>query len=120
MRCNGPWVLAALDATPLGRAAAVMRDGGDISDGADLEAGSLQRPDRLLAPGAGALDVDLDLTHAVLHGPLGGPFSGQRGRVRRALARPLETGHAGRAPADDRAIEVGDRDDRVVEGRLDV
>src|SRR4029079_13989546 len=29
-------------------------------------------------------------------------------------------GHSGRTPADDRAIEVGDGDDRVVEGRLDM
>src|SRR4029078_12848423 len=29
-------------------------------------------------------------------------------------------GHAGRAPADHGAVEVGDRDDRVVERRLDV
>src|SRR6476659_10693719 len=110
----------ALDAAPLGRAAAVVRDWGNVGDGADFETGGLQRPDGLLATGAWALHVDLDLAHAVLHRPLGGAIGRQRGRVRRALAGALEAGRAGGAPADDRAVEVGDRDDRVVERRLDM
>src|SRR5918993_945765 len=110
----------ALDAAPLGRAAAVVRDGSDIGDGADLEASRLEGTDRLLAAGARALDVDLDLAHAVLHRPLGRAIGGQRRRVRCALAGALEPGDASGAPADDRSIEVGDRDDRVVERGLDV
>src|SRR5688572_3617213 len=110
----------ALDATPLRRAAAVVRDWGDIGDGADFEPGRLERTDRLLAAGTGALDVDLDLAHAVLHRTLGRAVGRQGCRVRCALARALEPGDAGRAPADDRTIEVGDRDDRVVERGLDV
>src|SRR4051794_4253182 len=97
----------ALDATPLRRAAAVVRDGGDIGDGADLEPGRLEGADRLLAAGAGALDVDLDLAHAVLHRPLGRTVGGQRRGIRRALAGALEAGDTGRPPADDRAVEVG-------------
>src|SRR6478735_7206403 len=96
----------ALDAAPLGRAAAVVRDGGDVGDGADLEAGRLERTDRLLAAGARTLHVDLDLAHAVLHRTLGCAVSRQGRRVRRALARSLEAGHTGRAPADDRTVEV--------------
>src|SRR5688572_2261168 len=110
----------ALDAAPLGRAAAVMRDWGDVGDGADLEAGCLERSDGLLAAGSRTLHVDLDLAHAVLHGTFGRALGRQGRRVRRALARALEAGNAGRAPADDRAVEVRDRDDRVVERRLDV
>ena len=97
-----------------------MRDWCDISDGADLEAGGLQGADRLLAAGARALHVDLDLAHAVLHRTLRRAVSRQRCSIGRALAGALETGHASRAPADDRAVEVGDRDDRVVERGLDV
>src|SRR4029078_13701480 len=37
-----------------------------------------------------------------------------------ALAGALEAGDAGRAPADHGTVEVGDRDDRVVEGGLDM
>src|SRR4029079_328700 len=122
------------DRAPLGGAAAVVRDGGDVGDRGDLESGRLEGADRLLAAGARTLHVDpalsraaartlhvdLDLAHAVLHRPLAGAIGRQRGRVRRALAGALEAGHAGGAPADDRAVEVGDRDDRVVERRLDV
>src|SRR6187399_3760441 len=99
----------ALDAASLGRAATVVRDWGDVGDGADLEAGGLEGADRLLAAGARTLHVDLDLAHAVLHRTLGRAVSRERRRVGRALAGALETGDAGRAPADDRAVEVGDR-----------
>src|SRR6478736_4575264 len=110
----------ALDAAPLGRAATVVRDGGDVGDGADFEAGRLERTDRLLPAGARTLHVDLDLAHAVLHRTLGGAVGRQGGGIGRALAGALEAGRAGRAPADDRAVEVRDRDDRVVERGLDV
>src|SRR6478736_1024055 len=110
----------ALDATPLGRAAAVVRDWGDIGDGADFESSRLERPDRLLTAGTGTLDVDLDLAHAVLHRTLGRAVGRKSRRIRCALAGAFETGDAGRAPADDRTIEVCDRDDRVVECGLDV
>src|SRR3954471_18511640 len=86
------------DAAPLGRAASVVRDGGDVGDGAHLEAGGLERADRLLAAGAGALDVDLDLTHAVLHGALRSAIGGERSRVRRALPGAFEPGDACRTP----------------------
>ncbi len=89
-------------------------------DRADLEAGGLERADRGLAARTRALDEDVDLLHAVLlrlaGGGLGGELRGERGR----LARALEADAAGRGPADDGAGRVGDRDDRVVERRLDV
>src|SRR5687768_15671780 len=102
------------DPAPLGGAAAVVRNGRDVGDGRDLEAGGLKGPDRLLAAGAGTLDVDLDLAHAVLHRPASGTVGRQGGSVWGALARALEAGHAGRAPADHGPGQVGDRDDRVV------
>src|SRR4051794_1646268 len=108
------------DPAPLGRAAAVVRDGRHVGDRGDLEAGGLQRPDGLLATGTRALDEDLDLAHPVLHRLLRGDVGGERGGVRRALAGTLEAGHARRAPADHRPDRVRDRDDRVVERRLDV
>src|SRR5690349_5006831 len=97
------------DAAPLGRAAAVVRDRCDVGDGADLEACGLERADGLLAAGTRALHVDLDLAHAVLHRAASGTIGRERCGIRRALARALEPGHAGRAPADDCAVEVGDR-----------
>src|ERR1700722_12345362 len=53
----------------LGRAAAIMRNGGNVLDGTDLEAGRLQRPEGGPPAGARSLDEDLALAHAVLHGP---------------------------------------------------
>src|SRR5689334_13457150 len=109
-----------LDPAPLGRAAAVVRLGGDVGDGADLEAGGLQRADRGLPAGARALHEHVDLLHAVLGGLAGGALRGHLGGERRRLARALEPDVPGRGPGDHRAGGVGDRDDRVVEGALDV
>src|SRR4029077_1560552 len=108
------------DPAPLRGAAAVVGDGRDVGDRGDLEAGGLERADRLFATGTRPLDIDLDLAHAVLHRPAGGAFGRERGGVRRALPGAPEAGHAGGAPADHGAVRIGDRDDRVVEGRLDV
>src|ERR671931_294210 len=117
---TGHGVRSRSDAAPLRGAAAVVGDWCYVGDRRDLEAGRLEGPDRLLAAGTGTLDVNLDLAHAVLHGASGGAIGGQGRGVRRALAGALEAGNAGRAPADHGAGLVGDRDDRVVERRLNV
>src|SRR5687768_7202293 len=113
-------VLGLSDAASLGRATTVVRDGRDVGDGGDLQAGRLEGADGLLAAGPRTLHVDLDLAHAVLHRTLGGAISREGRGIRGALAGALEAGDAGRAPRDDRPVEVGDRDDRVVERGLDV
>src|SRR5262249_57136176 len=48
-----------LDAAPLGRAAAVVRDGRDVLDGGDLETRHLERTDGGLTAGAGTLHPHL-------------------------------------------------------------
>src|SRR5919112_2774808 len=112
--------MEALDPAPLAGAAAVVCLRGDVPHARHLEPGGLQRPDRGLAARAGALHEDLDLLHALLdalaRGRVGGHLRGEGGR----LARALEAGAAGGLPGDDVALAVGERDDRVVEGRLDV
>jgi hypothetical protein len=72
-----------------GRAAAVVGDGRDVGDRAHLEAGGLERPDRLLATGTRSLDVDLDLAHAVLHRPARGAVGGEGGAYGVLLREPL-------------------------------
>src|SRR5919107_1880689 len=110
----------SLDPAPLRRTAAVVRLGGDVGDGADLEAGCLQRTDRGLPAGAGPLHEHVDLLHAVLGGLAGGVLGGHLRRERRGLARALEADVACGRPRDHGAVGVGDRDDRVVERALDV
>ena len=97
-----------------------MRHRGHVRDDADLQARSGQGADRGLAARARALHEDVDLAHAVLHGPAGGGLGGHLRRERRRLARALEPDLSGRGPGDDGAGRVGDRDDRVVERALDV
>src|SRR5215475_3304987 len=108
------------DPAPLWRAAAVVRDRGDVLDGPDLQAGGLQRADRGLTTRAGTLHEHVDLAHAVLHGPPRGGLSGHLSGERRRLARALEADLPGRRPGDHAAAGIGDRDDGVVEGALDV
>src|SRR4029077_3638656 len=109
-----------LHAPPLLLADAVVRLRGDVADTEDHEAGGLERTDRGLAAGAGPLDEDLDLLEAVLHALAGGRVGGHLRGERRRLARAFEAGGAGGLPRDDVPFAVGERDDRVVEARLDV
>src|SRR5208282_6673529 len=54
------------DSAPLWRAAAVVRDGGDVADGADHQPGGGKRADGGLASGAGPFHAHLDRLHPVL------------------------------------------------------
>src|SRR5579875_1576984 len=56
------------------------------------------------------------MLHCLACGSLGRDLGG----VGRALTRALEARRAGTRPGDDVSALVGERDDRVVEGRLDV
>src|SRR5690606_17376379 len=105
---------------PLGGAAAVVGDGGDVLDAGDLDAGVLQRTDGRLATGAGALHLDVDLAHPVLHRAPGRALGGHLGGVGGGLAGALEADVAGRRPRQHVPLEVRDRDDRVVERALDL
>src|SRR5499426_171153 len=105
---------------PLRRAAPVVRNRRDVTDRGDLQPGGLQRADGRLAPRSGPPHEDLDLLEAVLHRLARGELGGRLGGKGRALARALEPGAAGARPGHDVAHPVRERDDRVVERRLDV
>src|SRR5215207_485716 len=109
-----------LPSPPLGRTAAVVRHRRDVLDRRHLDARALDRAHRGVTARAGALDLHLGAPQAVLLGRLGRPLGGQLGGERRRLAGALEPHAARRGPRDDVALGVGDRDDRVVEGALDV
>src|SRR5262249_20800693 len=63
---------------------------------------------------------DLDLLQAELGRSLGGRLGGALGGEGRALAAALEADRARRGETERVAVGVGDGDDGVVEGRLDV
>ncbi len=107
-----------LYAPPLARTASVVRDRGHIADRGDGEAGRLQRAQRRFTPGAGPCDFDFERAHAVLLRLLGRVLGGDLRRIRRRLARTLETHRPRRRPGDGVALYVGDRDHRVVERRI--
>src|SRR5215207_102955 len=106
---------SASDSAPLGGAAAVVGDRGDV-----LDAGALERADGGLAPGAGTLHLHVDLADAVLHRAASRLLGGHLGGEGRALLGALEADVAGRGPGEDVALLVGDGDDGVVERALDV
>src|SRR5215210_3740393 len=93
---------------------------GHVLHAQDLEAGGLERADRRLAARPRALDEDLDLLQAVLHALARTGVGRDLRCERRRLARALEARGAGGLPGDHVALLVGERDDRVVERRLDV
>src|SRR6266576_3247551 len=114
------FVAGHLDAPPLRRPAAVVRDGRDVGDRRDLETRRLQGADGGLAAGSRALDEDLDLLEAMFHGATRRRFGGDLRGKGGALARSLEALAAGTPPGEHVALGVGQRHDGVVEGRLDV
>src|SRR5918995_5775003 len=118
--CQSLFLSLGSDAAALGRPASVVRGGRDVLDGADLEADGTQRPDGGLTTRARALDEDVDLLHALVHGATAGGLGSHLGGEGGGLARALEADGAGRGPRDHRTGRVGDRDDGVVERALDV
>src|SRR5207253_6646195 len=70
-----------LDAAPLGRTDAVVRDRRDVADRSDLEANRLERPKRAFAARSRTLDLDLEGADAMFGGLLAGVLGGDLRRV---------------------------------------
>src|SRR6185436_15017187 len=70
--------------------------------------------------GAGTLNLHLDLADAELLSLLRRALGRLLGRERGGLARAFIADRAGGRPAERVAARIGDRDDRVVEGGLDM
>src|SRR5438128_5295504 len=119
-RQTGPVYRATSDPPPLRRTAAVVRNRRHVLDTDDFDPGALDRADRGLASGTRTLHLHVDLAHAVFHRPARHGLRCELRSERRRLARPLEAHVAGRRPGDRVPLLIGDADDRVVEGRLDV
>ena len=97
-----------------------MGDGSHVLDQGDFQAGSLQRTDSGLTASAGALDVNFNSLHAMLDCNLGCGLSSRLSCKRGALTAAAEVQGARGAPGHCIALQVGDGDDGIVEGRLDM
>ena len=97
-----------------------MGDGSHVLDQGDFQAGSLQRTNSGLTASAGALDVDLNGLHAMLDSNLSCGLSSRLGCKRSALAAAAEVQGAGGAPGHCITLQVGDGNNSIVEGRLDM
>src|SRR5271169_6671215 len=75
-----------LNAPPLRGTATVVRQGGDVFDRPDHDAGRLQTSDRALAARTRALHADLEFFHPELRRPLGARLGRTLGSKGRALA----------------------------------
>lgn len=80
----------------------------------------LEARDGVFATAAGAFDADFDVFHAEFDGFFRNLLGRHHTGKRRAFPAAFESAGAGRRPAQNVALHIGDRDDRVVEGRLDV
>src|SRR5690606_105969 len=107
-------------ATLLRRTAPVVRDRRHVDDVGDLVADVVERTHGGLTTRAGALDAHFQRLHAVVERGLAGLLGGDLGCERGRLARTAETRAARGRPRERIALAVGDRDDRVVEGRVHV
>src|SRR3954470_9578932 len=112
--------VSCLDATLLGRAAAVVRNRRDIGNAGDLEAAGVQGTHRRLATGARATDAHFDVLHAVLLRSHTSLLGRHLRRERGGLARTAEAATARGRPGKRVPLAIGDRDDGVVERRVHV
>ena len=97
-----------------------MGNRGYVLDGYDGKTRRLEGSQGGLAARAGALNVNLDTLHAVLHGFFRGVLGGQLGREGGALPGTLEALHAGTGPGNDVARGIGHRNNGIVEGGLNM
>ena len=80
----------------------------------------VQRAHRGLPSGAGTAHLHFEALHADLRRRVPRLLGGDLRREGRALARSTEAAAAGGRPAQRVALPIRDRDDRVVEGSVDV
>ena len=97
-----------------------MRDGSNITHEANLEAGVVDSAHSSLTAGTGALHKDSHGAHAMILSRACSTFSSNLGGEGSALARTLEAASARGGPADHVAFQIGEGNDGIVEGRLDV
>lgn len=109
-----------LDTTTLLRAAAIVRNRCHISNGGDADTQCTQGTNRRLATRAWALDFDVKVFDALFLCCTTCDFRSDLSSERCRLARTLEALTTRRSPRQGIALAIGDRDDGVVERRVNV
>src|SRR5947209_396991 len=104
--CRKACLVSSLNPTALLRAAAVVRDRRHVADRRDADAECGERTHRRLAARAGALDLDVEVLDALLHGGAAGLLGRDLRGERRRLARALETLAARGGPGQGVALAV--------------
>ena len=97
------------------RAAPVVRERRHIADQAHFETDLRQSANRRLATRTRSLDIRLDTLQTVLLCAARGGFGGELRRERRSFFRALETDLTCRRPGNRLALNIGQRNDRVIE-----
>ena len=109
-----------LHAAPFGRAASIMRDGGDIANGSHGQSGGADGAHGGFPPAAGALHIDMYPFHPLIRRASRDIFRRQLRREGGAFFRPFESDGSGTCPPDHVPIQVRDAHDGIIEGGLDV
>src|ERR1700733_14961016 len=112
--------LKVLDAPALGRTATIVRNGRDVTDGADVESRCSQGADRRLTAGARTTYPHINRPQTMGPRLVGGVHRGLLGGKGSALARSTKAERTRTLPGKRLALAVGDSHDGVVEGGLNV
>src|SRR2546430_4209805 len=110
----------SLHSPALGRTAAIVRNGGDVANGAPFQAGRRQSANGRLAARAGPADPHLQRADTMVARQVGSIHGRLLGGEGRALARAPESQRARALPGEHPALQITDGDQGVVERSLDV
>src|ERR1700728_1104183 len=91
-----------------------------VRDAGDLQSAVVQGTNRRLTPGARAADAHFDVLHAVLLRRIARLLGRDLRSEGRALAGAAEAATTGGRPGKRVSLAIGDRNNRVVEGSVDV
>src|SRR5690606_6044212 len=97
-----------------------MRDGRHVGDAGDFITAGVQCADCGFAARAWALDVHIEVLQTVFQCSLASALGGNLGGERSRLTRTTETGTTRGGPGQRIALTVGDGNDGVIEGSVDV
>ena len=97
-----------------------MRNRGHILDGGNADAEGIQSADAAFTSRAGPENLNVNVLKTIFKSRTASLFASNLSSERRGLTGALETLSAGGGRRNDVALAISDRDDSVIEGRVDV